>query len=159
MLTMKTSLCQQISFVKDSIMDGYMKSGYADEHFRPEGEKNSSGARHGQWKDYEVLNDFAYVSDEGKPKQVFGKFLVYGEGVFSNGKREGSWKFYTLEDKTFKRILHKEVIYENGVKQGAYVYYFPSGNQGVEGSYCTAQDSTRKVFVREGIRICIQTAS
>ena len=55
-----------MEFVKDSIMDYYMKSGYASKHFRPNGKYDKNDLRQGEWKDYEVVNDFEYVSVIGK---------------------------------------------------------------------------------------------
>lgn len=129
------SYCQQLTFVKDSIMNDYMKSGYSDKHFQPKGKEDKNKLRQGWWKDYEVVNDFEYVSINGKPKQIFGLFLLYGEGEFVDGKREGAWKFYVLEDKTFKKILQQEVSFSKGEKNGLFKYFFPSGNIGVEGKY------------------------
>jgi len=116
-------------------MDDYMKTGYSDKHFQPKGKEDKNKLRQGQWKDYEVINDFEYVSINGKPKQIFGRFLLYGEGEYVDGKREGSWKFYVLEDKTFRKILQQEVAFVKGEKVGLYKYFFPSGNIGVEGKY------------------------
>jgi antitoxin component YwqK of YwqJK toxin-antitoxin module len=127
--------CQQLIFVKDSIMDNYMKSGYSDKHFRPKGKEDNNKLRQGQWKDFEVINDFEYVSLNEKPKQIFGHFLLYGEGEFIDGKREGSWKFYVLEDKTFKKILQQEVSFIKGEKVETFKYFFPGGKIGVEGKY------------------------
>lgn len=138
-MTLTSAYGQQLTFVKDSIMNNYMKSGYSNKHFRPAGKEDGNKWRQGQWKDYEVSNDFAYVMDEGKPKQIFGNFLVYGEGQFVDNKREGVWKFYVLEDKSFKRILQKQITYVNGKKDGSFTYYFPSGNTGVEGRYVSGQ--------------------
>ncbi|HEU4470184.1 MAG TPA: hypothetical protein VFR58_03800 [Flavisolibacter sp.] len=124
---------QRLIFVKDSIMDNYMRTGYSSKHFRPEGKEDESGWRQGQWKDYEVLDDFAYVMNEGKPTQIFGNFLLYAEGKFVDNKREGVWNFYALEDKSFKRILQKQVNFVKGKKDGAFTYFYPSGRIGVEG--------------------------
>lgn len=132
-----TALCygQQTEFVKDSIMDHYMKSGYASKHFRPNGKYDEKDTRKGFWKDYEVMNDFEYVSIKGEPTQIFGYFLLYGEGEFVDGKRVGKWKFYALEDKSFKRIFQKEQLFSDGKKEGAFKYFYPNGAVGVTGNY------------------------
>lgn len=130
-----SSYCQNITFVKDSIMDDYMKSGYSNKHFMPKGKEDKNNLKQGNWKDYEVVNDFMYISFNGIPKQIFGYFLLYQEGKYVDGKREGIWKFYVLEDKTFKRILQQELTYVNGEKNGNYKYFFPSGKLGAEGKY------------------------
>ena len=138
-LTLTSAYSQQLTFVKDSIMNNYMKSGYSNKHFRPEGKEDDNRWRQGQWKDYEVSNDFAYVMNEHKPKQIFGNFLLYGEGQFIDNNREGVWNFYALEDKTFKRILQKQVSFVEGKKDGAFIYFFPSGRIGVEGRFVSDQ--------------------
>jgi len=120
-------------------MDYSMKSGYSDKHFQPKGKEDKSKRRQGQWRDYEVVNDFAYVSINGKPKQIFGHFLLYGEGEFVDGKREGLWKTYVIEDKTFKKILQQEVSFIRGEKFGSFKYFFPSGRLGIEGKYVSGQ--------------------
>lgn len=132
-----SSFCQDIVFVKDSIMDNYMKSGYSNKHFMPKGKIDKNNLRQGNWKDYEVINDFMLVSINDIPEQIFGYFLLYQEGKYVDGKREGIWKFYVLEDKTFKRILQQEVFYVNGEKNGEYKYFYPSGEIGVVGRYAS----------------------
>ncbi len=126
---------QDMIFVTDSIMDVYMMNGYANKHFRPRGKEDKNNLRQGSWKDYEVTIDFAYISVDGNPKQIFGNFLLYGEGKYVAGKREGTWKFFVLEDKTFKKILQKEVWYENGLKSGNFQYYFPNKAPCIQGKY------------------------
>ena len=133
----KQSYCQQLTFVKDSIMDNYMESGYSNKHFNPKGKEDKNKLRQGYWKDYEAVKDFEYLTINEKPKQMFGYFLIYGEGEFIDGKREGNWKFYVIEDKTFKKILQKELNYKNGKREGAFKYYYPSGKIGIEGAYAS----------------------
>ncbi len=120
-------------------MNDYMKSGYSDKHFRPDGKKDQNKLKQGDWKDYEVAKDFAYVSINGSPKQIFGYFLLYGEGKYVDGKREGLWTFYVIEDKTFKKIKQQKVSYTNGEKVGDFKYFFPSGKVSVEGKYFSDQ--------------------
>lgn len=134
-----SSYSQDIIFVKDSIMDNYMKSGYSNKHFMPKGKEDKNNLRQGSWKDYEVINDFMYVSKNGMPTQIFGYYLLYQEGKYIDGKREGIWKFYALEDKTFKKILQQEVNFVNGEKVGDFKYYYPSGKLGIEGKYLSNQ--------------------
>lgn len=117
----------------------YMDSGYATKHFRPEGKYDNSDKRQGVWKDYEVVNDYQYLSVNGKPTQLFGYFLLYGDGKFVDGERIGTWKFYTLQDKTFKKFLQKELSFINGKKEGAFTYYYPNGKKGITGNYISDQ--------------------
>lgn len=125
----------QVVIVRDSIMDAYMQSGYANEHFMPEGQEDSAGLRQGPWKDYEVSKDYMFVTTDHVPTQHYGYYLIYGEGAFKDGKRDGLWKFYVLEDQTFLRIPLKEVFYVNGSEEGKFKYFFPDGKLGVEGTY------------------------
>lgn len=116
-----------------------MKSGFSNKHFRPQGKGDANKGREGQWKDYEVSYDFVYVMSEGNPKQIFGNYLLYGEGQFIANKREGVWKFYVLEDKSFKPILQKQVTFVNGKKEGLFLNYYPSGQIGIEGHFISDQ--------------------
>lgn len=145
------SYCQQLTLVKDSIMDDYMKSGYSKIHFQPKGKVDQNNLRQGQWKDYEVDYDFEYVTLNGKPKQIFGYYLLYGEGEFIDGKREGNWKIYVLEDKTFKKILQKVGSFIKGEQVGLFKYFYPSGNIGVEGKYVSNKlDGEVKSYYEDG---------
>lgn len=66
---------QNIAFIKDSVMDEYMRSGYSNKHFLPEG-STKNGVKTGKWKDYEVSLDFEYLTIEDKPQRVFGYYLL-----------------------------------------------------------------------------------
>lgn len=127
--------CQNIVFVKDSIMNSYMKSGFSNKNFRPEGKTDENKLRQGPWKDYKVEKDYMYLTVNGITKQVYGVYLVYGEGTYHNDKRTGGWKFYAIEDKTFKRILQKEATYKNGFKEGNFTYFLPTGTKASKGTY------------------------
>ena len=85
-----------------------MENGYADKHFFPNGYENKDKVRQGVCKEFNVIKGFTYISVDSKPEQVFGQFLMYGDGRFVDGKMDGKWKFYVIEDKTFKKILQKE---------------------------------------------------
>lgn len=142
---------QQLAFVKDSVMTGYMESGFSNKHFQPQGKQDKNGLRQGEWKDYEVSNGFAYVSIGGKPKQIFGYFLRYGEGKFVDGLREGPWTLYLIEDKTFKKIKQQEVLYVKGKMTGPFKYYLASGKLGMEGTYAADQyDGELKSYYENG---------
>ena len=136
-LLYNSAYTQQIVFVKDSIMQQYMKSGFATKNFMPSGKGNYKTDKQGQWKDYEVSNDFYTIMAKEGPLQVYGKYLLYGEGEFVNNKREGLWTFYAIEDKTFKRMLQKKVNYSNGSKECEFSYYFPDGNRSVSGKFAS----------------------
>lgn len=129
-----SSLGQKIVFIKDSIMNDYMLSGFSNEHFIPDGKTDKAGLRQGKWKDFEVIQDFVYLSSENGPIQEFGQFLLFGEGKFIDGKREGKWKFYVLEDKSFKKYPCKVLNYKDGLPQGEFKYLFPSGKTGIKGT-------------------------
>jgi antitoxin component YwqK of YwqJK toxin-antitoxin module len=126
---------QQKTFVKDSIMLGYMKSGYSNTHFKPEGKTDKDSNRQGKWKDYEVRKDYALVDIDNKPKQIRGYFLVYGEGKYVDNKKDGDWDFYVIEDISFKKILQKHVHYQKGIRTDEFKYYFPNGKVAQIGKY------------------------
>ena len=129
--------CQNLVFVKDSIMQSYIKSGYADKNFISEGKYDKNKIKQGNWKNYDAFKDVQYISVSGERIKVSGSFLMYSEGKFVDGKQEGSWKFYVLEDKTFKKILNKKMTYKNGDRAGQFKYFFPSGKVSVEGEFTT----------------------
>lgn len=112
-----------------------MKSGYSTKNFTPTGETNNQNQRQGFWKDYEVVNDYTCIHNGLKPKQIFGNFLLYGEGNFVDSKREGKWMFYTLEDLTYKKIIQKEVNYKNGILEGEFKYFFPNESVAMSGNF------------------------
>ena len=116
-------------------MDNYMKSGYSTENFIPKGETDKQNQKQGFWKDYEVIKDFTCINNGLKPKQVFGNFLLYGEGIYLDGQRNGKWKFYTLEDLTFKIIFQKEVKYNKGILEGEFKYFFPNEKLAMIGQF------------------------
>src|SRR5690606_32037758 len=103
--------------------------------FRPQGMSDENKMRQGEWKDYESIKDFEYIEINGEPTQIFGRYLLYGEGKFVNNNREGFWKMYVIEDESFNKILQKEVSYENGQKSGSFKYFYPNGKLGIEGNY------------------------
>jgi len=126
---------QQIDLIRDSILDTYMESGVANQQFVPKGKRNKQQAREGRWKDYEVAEDFIYVLRNGIPKQAFGTYMLYAEGKYAAGKREGKWSFYVIENKTLRKHLQKVVTYLHDQKEGAYTYYFITGEKGITGFY------------------------
>lgn len=145
--------CQKISFIKDSIMDAYMKSGYSNIHFMPTGKSDKKDDRQGTWKDYEVkfisttqtVNDAPFINN--------GYFLVYGEGRYVDNKRDGKWKLYIIEDKTFKKILFEELTYVNGCGNGPFTTYYPSGKIDSKGNYLYDFHEGEITFYKEsGIR-------
>lgn len=145
--------CQAISFVKDSIMNYYMESGFSNKNFRSKGEwDKKTDIRYGKWIDYEVAKTFAYISDnEGNPKQIFGQYLIYGEGNFVDSKREGKWELYLIEDKSFKNILQRKVNYKNGLMEGEFTHFYPSGKVGIEGLYSNEKlDGLIKSYYENG---------
>lgn len=108
-------------------MSVYMENGYANKHFMPNGKTDKNDLRQGKWKDYEIIFDYNITTIKGKNLQQFGSYLLYGEGEFVDGERQKAWKFYVIEDKTFKKILTKEVAFVNGKMEGICKHYFPSG--------------------------------
>jgi antitoxin component YwqK of YwqJK toxin-antitoxin module len=112
-------------FIKDSILAEYKKSGYANEHFRFE--PKTKEPKQGKWQFYEVRNYTTTVLKDGLPAHLSGEFLLYVEGEYLNGKREGKWSFYVIEDKYFRKILSRRCIYSKGILVDHVKCYLPNG--------------------------------
>lgn len=125
---------QTISYVVDSIMNEYMVSGYANEHFMPKGEYDKYKLRTGKWKDYTVEETMSWCMKNGIPTSLHGSYLVYGEGKFEHDLREGTWELYLLEDKTFKKIHLRTLNFVNGKVDGVRTDFFPSGKIAYKGA-------------------------
>lgn len=142
---------QELQLVRDSIMDGYMKSGEANKLFKPTGKTDKNKLRQGKWKDYKVENDFVIFQGKDNPVRKWAHYLIYAEGTYVDGEREGRWQCYTIEDKTFKHIPYKELTYVNGVAQGPVTYSDPVGKKGFEGTYVDGRlEGEAKVFHPNG---------
>lgn len=124
---------QHMVLVKDSTLTNYMTNGFAKKQFVPSG-IYENGLKTGQWQDYFTENDFEYTTINDVPQQIFGYYLQYAVGNYVAGKRQGTWEFYVIEDKTFKKVLQKKQNYVDGKLNGAFTYYFPNGNVGIEGN-------------------------
>lgn len=128
-----------------------MENGYANKHFMPKGKTDDHELRQGFWKDYEVIQDYNMQTVKGTPQQEFGYYLLYGEGNFVDGKRQGPWKFYVIQDKTFKKHLHLEVSFTDGKKEGKGTHYFPSGKKASVMNYVADHaDGESKWYFEEG---------
>lgn len=138
MICVNTSFAQDVAFVKDSVMTHYMTNGFANKEFVPVG-KIEHNLKEGNWIDYETVEDFVYATVNNAPQQIFGTYLLCAQGNYIAGKRQGLWEFYVIEDQTFKKVLHKKQFYVDGKLQGAFAYYFPTGDVGVEGNYVNNQ--------------------
>lgn len=140
-LTVQLSLfAQDKIFVMDSIMDAYMRSGYADKHFMGKGKYDKYDKQTGKWKDYEVnFENVFLIKKEGNPYIRVGMYLVYGKGEFLRGKREGEWELYVLEDKSFKKLHFKTVNYVNGKVEGQATYFFPNGKVAAKADYVNGE--------------------
>ena len=142
---------QEVQLVRDSIMDAYMKSGRANGLFTPTGKSDKNKLRQGKWKDYKVEHDFVMVAAKDYPKRITAHYLIYGEGQYLDGKREGLWHCYTIVDKTFKHLPYKEVTYVNGVEQGPVTYSYPDGRKGFEGTYVNGElEGGAEMFYENG---------
>lgn len=116
-------------------MQQYKLNGVAAKNFKSQGNSDVKKLKQGVWIDYKIEKDFVCYIEDGLIKQLFGSYLVYGEGNYYNGKRTGLWKLFVIEDKTFKKIFLQEAIYKNGAKEGTLTYLLPDGKKGVTGSY------------------------
>jgi antitoxin component YwqK of YwqJK toxin-antitoxin module len=145
------SFSQEITFVKDEILDNYKESGFLASNFIPVGEIDAKYDNQGFWKDYKKTKDFTFVPNNGRPIQINGNFLIYEEGIYSNSERIGKWLHYTIEDKTFKKILQKEDNYIDGFLDGEFKYFFPNENIALKGNYDRKnQEYTIKLYYLYG---------
>ncbi|MES2575277.1 MAG: toxin-antitoxin system YwqK family antitoxin [Bacteroidota bacterium] len=144
-------MSQNLVYVKDKVMDNYMQNGYASKNFVPNGKTDSNNLRQGFWKDYEVITDVAFVIKNNKPEKVLGRFLIYGEGKYMDGKRIGKWDFFVIEDQTFKKILNQQLNFNNGVLEGSFKYFYSNKKIACEGNHRDNKlDGTVKTFYDNG---------
>jgi antitoxin component YwqK of YwqJK toxin-antitoxin module len=142
---------QTISYVVDSVMNEYMQSGYANEHFMPSGKYDKYNLRDGKWKDYTVDETFTWYIDNSTPVAFSGYFLIYGEGKFEHDLREGTWELYLLEDKTFKKIHFRTLNYVHGKREGMRTDYYPSGKIAYQGNYANdLYDGEHTIYFENG---------
>lgn len=126
---------QQLSIVRDSIMQVYMTNGYANKHFIPKGTIDNSDARQGKWKDYETRMGSSFFIKKDESNEQFSNYLFYGEGEFKDGKRAGDWDIYIIEDKTLKKILSQKLRYVDGQPEGYFENYYPNGKVARTGNF------------------------
>lgn len=132
---------QDIILIKDSILNNYKRSGFCSETFINSGKKDFS-RRIGFWKTYSMVNDGVYISKDENGEPIIGTYWIYQEGEYQDGKKNGQWDLYAIEDLTFKKILYKQLHYKNGVKEGEYKYYHLNKKVARQGQYVSG--------VREG---------
>jgi len=113
---------QNISLIKDSILNTYKRSGFCSANFISIGE-NEYGIRKGFWKTYDWSHDYAYIVKDAEQNPISGNYWFYREGEYLDGKKNGKWDYYVIEDITFKKILHKQLNFNNGVYEGEYKYF------------------------------------
>lgn len=130
---------QHVNLIRDSLVDHYLSSGKGNSLFVSEGKYDKHMRKTGPWKAYSVDEDFVYISTPEKPEAVQGSFLKYGEGRFVRGNPHGSWKYYVIEDRTFRKILMREISYVHGVPQGKVTHYYTSGSKSVEYNFKDAE--------------------
>ncbi|MFL5810969.1 MAG: toxin-antitoxin system YwqK family antitoxin [Flavisolibacter sp.] len=154
----KQIVAQELQVVSDSIMDNYMKTGFSNTHFRPKGKTDKSGQRQGKWNDYEVVKTGSFFSIKNDPKEFLGTYLLYGEGAFVNGKRDGKWNLYIIEDKTFRKILSQKLAYVDGRPEGEFKFFYPDGNIAKTGNYKNGQiEGAATIYYQNGAVFGLQT--
>lgn len=126
---------QKTVFVVDSIMDAYMRSGYANDHFWPKGKYDKQKLKTGKWRDYEVDFDQVFLIDSRMPILKSGTYLMYGKGLYEKDLKLGEWEMFVLEDKTFDKFHFKTVNYLDGKQEGTETYYYPSGKVAAVGEF------------------------
>lgn len=138
-LTRSAAGGQDLSLVCDSVMNAYMESGQADKLFKPKGRTDKEGLRQGAWKDYQVEKDLTLQARPDYPRRTRAHYLIHGMGNYVDGKREGRWECYVIQDKTFDPVHYKQLDYVKGIAQGPARYFFPNDRVGFEVVYVDGQ--------------------
>lgn len=135
---------QNLVIIRDSIMAVYMTNGFGNKHFVPKGSYDKNNARQGKWKDYEVVKSSSFFVKNDESLEEFSNYLFYGEGEFKDGKRDGDWNIYIVEDKTLKKILSQKLHYADGKPEGTFENYYPNGKIARTGTFINGhmQDSS-----------------
>lgn len=140
LLSSLSGYSQDIQFVKDKVLDKYLLSGEGNTLFHPEGVTDSKGNRQGSWKDFFVQEEVVYLpKDSNNYKTVKGNYMLYGEGSFADNVRDGFWKYWLIEDVTFKKYLFKEETYKKGIVVGPFKTYYTNGFTVRTGTYVEGQ--------------------
>ena len=144
------SYCQNITLVKDSILNNYKRSGFCAATFIDSGEKEFS-RRKGFWKIYDWAYDYVYIVKDKEQNPISGNYWFYEEGEYVDGKKNGNWDYYVVEDITFKKILHKQLNFNNGVSEGKYNYFHLNKKIAREGTWLNLkQNGIVKTYYENG---------
>lgn len=142
---------QNVVLVKDTILENYTKSGFLVKNFVNIGNRDSKNLAQGFWKEYQILTEVYFEIAEGKPKRVLAKYLMYAEGNYLNNKKNGQWKWFVLEDKTFKKILNQQTTFVDGVLEGKFNCYYANKKLAHQGNYLNNKlDGISKTFYTDG---------
>ena len=112
----------------------HVESGYANENFVPKG-KSKKDTRIGNWDDYTFEFILTYKQSEDLINEYYEHLLIFSTGKYTDGKKDGNWKFYAIEAETMKRIHIANVNYINDKKEGAAIYYYSSGEKAAVGTF------------------------
>lgn len=124
---------QAQTYISDSLMSIYVESGLANKKFIPKG-KLKEGVRVGKWEDYTFEFIHTYWQNEDIIDVRFDHLLIKSTGNYVNGEKSGLWKFYAVEEGTFKKTQIAEVTYKNGKRQGQITFYYSSGETAATGN-------------------------
>lgn len=137
-------------FVNDSLMEIYLESGAANKNFRAEG-KTIDNKRIGKWTDYtfEFVITYHEVNDETTSRGEH--LLIQSTGKYFKNEKSGVWKFYAVEAETFDKYHIADVTFKNGVLEGAFTYYFSTGEKAAESNYKNGKaDGVVKEYYKSG---------
>ncbi|MCX6180414.1 MAG: hypothetical protein NT150_00610 [Bacteroidetes bacterium] len=131
---------QDINYIKDNLIDSIMLSGEANKKFVPKGKCSAVNVRQGKWKDYSTIKDITfYFSDEDYPKEIAGKYFLYGEGKYLNSAKIGQWTYWSINYNTHQKYLLKKMNFENEMAEGKVTYYYPNGSRVMEGNFVSGR--------------------
>ncbi len=122
------------AFISDSLMEICVNSGYANNNFIPKGESKND-IRIGKWNDYTFEFILSYSQTKYIVDENLEHLLIESLGKYSDGKKNGKWIYYGIENETMKRFHLADVTFKNDKKDGPITFYYSSGEKAAVGSY------------------------
>ncbi|MEN9440118.1 MAG: hypothetical protein RLZ33_194 [Bacteroidota bacterium] len=145
---------QSLVFIKGPIISNYLENGHPNKNFINIVDNFENDLYNGNCKIYEITFENSFFSKIDDIEVIQDTFLLYEEGQMVNGIKQGLWKYFLIEDKTLIKYPLKESTYKNGLKEGPFTYFFPSGNVVSKGTYLNGQlDGEISYFNENGILI------
>jgi antitoxin component YwqK of YwqJK toxin-antitoxin module len=111
--------------------------------------KYVTNKREGIWKSYfedgALRGEIEYKDDHGRHTEYYHSGKVLAEGPKSGTKNVGRWRYYVEEDGT----LQSEGDFSDGKKNGEWKFYYPSGKIGSSGFYENDESTGKWIYYFE----------